>query len=162
MARNSVIWLPKIFNFTHASHKSMDFFESIRQGQLNEVKRQVASDPDLLTARDPRGFPSLALASYGGQVAITQFLLEAGADVNVRDAADNTALIGVSFKGYPEIASLLLAHGANTEAQNVSGATALIYAVTFGQIEIVRLLLAHGADPTRRDEAGHTAADHAS
>ncbi len=141
--------------------KSMDFFESIRQGKLDEVKQYVAADPDLLTGRDPRGFPPLVLASYSGQHAITRFLLEAGADVNVEDTARNTALIGVSFKGYPDIVALLLEHGADINVQNVNGATALIYAVTFGQIEVARRLLEHGADQSLRDQSGHTAADHA-
>ncbi|MEQ9443086.1 MAG: ankyrin repeat domain-containing protein [Cyclobacteriaceae bacterium] len=139
----------------------MDFFELIRNGELENIKQLVTADPGLLEARDARGFPPLVLASYHEQYDTTKYLLEAGADVNVQDAAGNTALMGICFKGYPTIAALLLEHGADVNKQNANGATALIYTATFGQNEIARMLLDHGADKTLQDQRGNTATDHA-
>ena len=138
----------------------MDLFDLIREGKLDEVKQRVAADPNVLAARDPRGFPPLVLATYNEQYETAKYLLEAGADVNAPDAGGNTALMGVCFKGYPNIATLLLDHGADVNQQSVNGATALIYTAMFGQAEIAKLLLEHGADRTIRDARGHTAADH--
>ena len=139
----------------------MDFFELIRWGELAEVKQMVEADPSLLRIADPKGYPPLILASYNEQYDMTQYFLEQGADVDAKDAASNTALMGVCFKGYKAIAALLLEHGADVNIQNLNGATALIYAATFGQTEIAKLLLEKGADKTLRDVRGNTAQTHA-
>ncbi|UWX56646.1 ankyrin repeat domain-containing protein [Maribacter litopenaei] len=91
------------------------------------------------------------MATYYNQLEITQFLLESGADINARDAAGNTALMGVCFKGFFEVAKILIENGAKIDVQNTMGATALIYSVMFNKFDIAKLLLDEGADKGIRD-----------
>jgi hypothetical protein len=139
----------------------MDFFNVIRQGELEILKASLKEDPALLETKDPRGFTPLILATYSGKQEIARYLIECGADVNARDAAGNTALMGICFKGETQLAHLLLAHGADVNLQNFNGATALIFAATFGHAEIARLLLDAGADKSVTDSRGNTAMSHA-
>lgn len=139
----------------------MEFFEHIRQGNAAAVKEMLEKDPALANEKDEKGFPAIVLATYYQQPAITEILLEHGADVDARDAVENTPLMGVSFKGDLELARMLLSHGANVNAQNATGATALIYAATFGHTELTRTLIENGADPSMKDRTGSTAYAHA-
>ena len=102
----------------------------------------------------------MIFATYLGHVDLVDLLLRHGADVNARDAAGNTALMGVCFKGHLEIARILIEHGTDVNAQNSMGATALIYAATYGHSEIVKVLLSHGAAISPKDKEGKTALDH--
>lgn len=70
-------------------------------------------------------------------------LIEAGADVNARDAEGNTPLILAAFYAGPQCVELLLGNGADPNAVNWSGVTALIRAAT--DYEKTRLLINAGA-----------------
>lgn len=142
-------------------YKIMEFFELIRTGNTEEIKRKLKEDPSLAEEKDPKGFSPLVLATYHGQTEITEILIHSGADINAQDAAGNTALMGVCFKGHPEIADLLIKKGADIDVQNHNGATALIYAVTFNQQKIVEMLVGKDADKSLKDLKGNTAYTHA-
>ena len=59
-----------------------------------------------------------------GAEAAVRILVEAGADVNVVNEADFTALHGAAFKGLNEVIEYLVAQGANIDAQDFRGRTA--------------------------------------
>ena len=135
----------------------MEFFEAIKTGNIARVESYLSDFPELLKTKDERGFPPIVLATYYEQPQVTELLLQKGAEPDARDAAGNTALMGICFKGNRQIAKMLLDHGANVNAQNNSGGTALIFAATFGQEKIVNLLLEHGANKNLKDDKGNTA-----
>jgi ankyrin repeat protein len=87
--------------------------------------------------------PALAAALRDGDVQAVIKLIEAGADVNARDAEGNTPLILASFYAGPRCVELLLEKGADLKAANRSGVTALIRAAT--NYEKTRLLIDAGA-----------------
>ena len=87
--------------------------------------------------------PALAAALRDGDLKVVTKLLEAGADVNARDAEGNTPLILASFYAAPRCVELLLEKGADPNAANRSGVTALIRAAT--DYEKTRLLIDAGA-----------------
>ncbi len=139
----------------------MDFFDLIRAGNLEEIKRQAGANHSLLTTPDSKGFSPLILACYVNQEEVVKYLLEEGVAVNGRDIMGNTALMGVAFKGNVSIAKLLLEYGADINLQNKKKETALIYAVSFAQTSMAKLLLEAGADKTLTAEDGNTASDYA-
>jgi len=138
-------------------NKKMDFFQLIKEGDLEKIKAVVAQDPALVHQKNERGFPPLVMASYSNHLDLTHFFLESGADINALDAVGNTALMGLCFKGYLEIVKLLLEKNADVNVRNIHGSTALIYAATFGHTEVVSALLAAGADKSFKDAKGNDA-----
>ncbi len=94
-------------------------------------------------------------ASRGDRQRVVE-LLEAGAEVNARDARGKTALITVAYFGHKDIAKVLIAKGADVNAKDTRGETPLIGAAMSGRKEIVELLIAKGADVNARDRHGRT------
>jgi ankyrin repeat protein len=96
-------------------------------------------------------------AARNGDTEVAKALIEARADMNARDCAQNgwTPLIHAIHKNNNEMARLLIERGADvnakagkcTEKLVEEGASALLYAAGEDNTEIVRALLAKGADP---------------
>ena len=132
-----------------------------RTGDLATLKQAGSQSPQLLGARDARGFTPLIMATYTGNEAVMNTLIELGVDVNDRDGSGNTALMGIAFKGNLALAGKLIELGAELDLQNGNGSTALMFAVTYGQNEMAQLLIDSGADKGLRDFHGKDALTHA-
>ncbi len=92
----------------------------------------------------------------------TNFLLQKGANPNLRDKQGTTPLMLATQLRFVEGARILLAKKANVNQTNNRGETALIRAVQLRDSEMTRLLLKNGADPDRTDTlAGLSARDYA-
>lgn len=74
-------------------------------------------------------------------------LLEEGADPNVRDEHDDSALMLASKFGEKDLVRTLLDKGASIDAQDKDGWSALILASWRNHREVVRMLLEAGAKP---------------
>src|SRR4051794_37252453 len=99
--------------------------------------------------------PALAAALRDADAQAVGKLIEAGADVNARDAEGNTPLILAAFYAGPRCVELLLEKGADPNAANRSGVTALIRAAT--DYEKARLLIDAGAKVgSRTADLGNT------
>ena len=85
---------------------------------------------------------------------MTRMLLDAGADVNVRDKQGNTALMYAGWNEY--VAGELLLAGSDIDARNDLGETALMRC---GSPDVAWLLLANHADASVRNADGETALD---
>lgn len=137
------------------------FFDACRFGKNDVILNLLTEEPNLVNARDAKGFTPLIIAVYNHQPDTARLLIEKGADVNAQDAAGNTALMGMAFKGYTELAELLIQSGAEVNLRNGNGAPALTFAATFGRIDVAELLLKNGALVNIPDARGKTALDHA-
>lgn len=90
------------------------------------------------------------------------FLLQKGANPNIRDKSGTTPLMLATQLRFVDGLRLLLAKKANVNQSNNQGETALIRAVQLRDTEMVRVLLQKGADPDRVDTlAGLSARDYA-
>lgn len=85
--------------------------------------------------------------------------LDAGADVNARDADGTTALSHHAFNGSTEIVKLLIDRDAEVDAQDGRGYTALRNAVEMKHADTVKALLDSGADPRIRSFIGDSPLD---
>lgn len=95
-----------------------------------------------------------------GDIEAVRRLIEAGADLNVREPSGGSSpLITAATFGQTEAARALIEAGADLDQQNNDGSTALITAAFFGRTEIVEALLAAGADRDIRNGTGSTALD---
>lgn len=90
------------------------------------------------------------------------FLLQKGANPNIRDKQGLTPLIMATQLRFIEGVKVLLAKNAKVDETNNQGETALIRAVQLRDSEMVRVLLSKGADPDLPDTlAGLSARDYA-
>jgi ankyrin repeat protein len=89
-----------------------------------------------------------SVSSQEGKVVdIVRRLVEYGADPNIRDYDDSTALHQASFHGSLEAARLLLSYGAKLDGKDSRGRTPFHVAASNGHDDITKLLLEHGAVP---------------
>jgi uncharacterized protein len=86
-----------------------------------------------------------ALISTGRLDQVRQ-VVEAGGDINGRDAADSTPLVMAILAGNAQITRFLLSRRADVNARcGQNGSTALSYAVLAGRADLVAILLGAGA-----------------
>lgn len=87
-------------------------------------------------------------------------LLQAGADVNVKNNQDRTPLILTVLKYKdPNLVTNLIDRGADINCIDVEGKTAAMYAIERNKFDIFKVLKEAGADFTIRDHEGETCFD---
>jgi ankyrin repeat protein len=117
--------------------------QAAEDGDLEEVQRLVQQDRQLLGAVWDLKTP-LTAAAARGRVEVVRYLLDEGADINLRPAGFcSAAFHRACDQGRVEVVALLLARGADTGPSD-NGLTPLMAASFGGQTDIVELLLAHG------------------
>ena len=128
-------------------------------GSLDFVKLliKLGADPNVRVNNMVGNGALIASTNY----EITDYLLNHGADVNIRDNYGGTPLMCCSLvAGRADIAELLLQHGADVNIQNEDGTTALMFSCVEVFIDIVKLVLQYDADVNIRDNFGMTALMH--
>jgi ankyrin repeat protein len=117
--------------------------QAAERGDLEEVRRLVQQDRQLLNARCYWDTPLTGAAKWG-RVEVVRYLLDEGADINLRSGSlARSALEWSCANGHVEVAALLLERCADTTPSR-SGWTLLLSASCGGHVGVVELLLAHG------------------
>jgi ankyrin repeat protein len=143
----SAICLTILFTATYL--KAGEIHDAVDAGDLNKVKALLETDPNLLESKDNDGSTPLHIACLQNQVAVANFLIDKGANVNARDNWNHTPLHnanGVFGQDY-ELIKRLIAKGTDVNAQGNRGETPLEWsAADRGNVEVTRLLIDNGAD----------------
>jgi len=127
-----------------------------------EAMKLLKDKPNLVNARNAEGKTALIAAIENRNYDWTAYLLQNGADPDLRSAGSETPLIAAARAGFSDAVEWLLSVGAKVDDANRQGETALIIAVQNRHVPIVRVLVARGADPDRADSAaGYSARDYA-
>lgn len=92
------------------------------------------------------GETAIAAACENGNQAISQALIDAGANIKLASYDGETPLHRAAHEDHLDLVILLLENGADIDAINKSSATALHYAAHSGHAGITELLLQHGAN----------------
>ena len=138
------------------------FVKAIRDGNGPEALKLLQEKPSLVNARDLNGKTALIAAIENRDSDWAGFLLQQGADPNLKLSSGETPLIAASRLGLDQVAGWLVGLGARVNEPNRKGETPLIVAVQTRQVPLVKLLLELGADPDRPDSvAGYSARDYA-
>jgi len=108
-----------------------------RSPQASETTREPAKAPVVKLTETER---ALLIASFRGDKAMVKDLLDAGANVNVKDEAGRTPLTEAAWNGHTETIKLLLERGADPNIKKNDGQTALSLALARGQKDAVEVL----------------------
>jgi hypothetical protein len=92
-------------------------------------------------------------AAFRGNLAVMRHLLQQGADIEARDAAGDSPLVGAAWGGRDDVLHELLERGASLAK---SGGEALSRAANSGNASIVQLLAGRGVPIDVRDGNGWT------
>jgi len=136
------------------------FVEAAQNGDLNEVKRLLSINPEIINEFDGEHDTAImkACRNCNGKDVVA-FLLENGANINdkeYRDLIDQTPLIIAAFNGCTDIVRMLLDAGSDIGHRNDQGENALITASQEGNTDVVKVLLDAGADKNQTNADGET------
>ncbi|XP_048249327.1 poly [ADP-ribose] polymerase tankyrase-1-like isoform X1 [Haliotis rufescens] len=135
--------------------------EAAKAGDMEMVKKLVATNPHAVNCRDVDGRHSTPLHFAAGynRVSVVEYLLQQGADVHAKDKGGLVPLHNACSYGHFEVTELLIKHGACVNVADLWKFTPLHEAASKGKFEICKLLLKHGADPNKKNRDGHTPLD---
>ena len=133
-----------------------EFHEAAKRDQVDKLRKLLSKDENWLEKGDKYRRTPLHSASRYGAFEAARFLLDRGADMNVKDESRNTPLHLASIFRHDEIVDLLIQHKADVNILNVQGQAPLHLASLYGNPESIKLLLEGGAKINIRDADGNT------
>ncbi|MGN6278447.1 MAG: ankyrin repeat domain-containing protein [Sphingomonas sp.] len=167
--RLSVLLLPLLLAANPAAAQmgktdAYKFMEAVKNAKGQEVTDMLATPGNsLVNTQEPNtGDSALMIVVRRGDTTYTRFLLQQGANPNLRNKQGDTAtMIAVTGNEEPCL-QILIDDKANVNVANDRGETPLIRAVQLRNIQMVQELLKGGADPDQTDHlAGLSAREYA-
>ncbi|WP_202081165.1 ankyrin repeat domain-containing protein [Caldalkalibacillus salinus] len=164
-----------------STYQALALFQSIKDNELSEVKKQIESDPSLLKATDLDGVSIVMTAVYYGATDILEYIMSKGHELTIFEAAaagrqdrvqalleqDQSIVASYSpdgwtplhlacFFGHYEVAEFLIQHGAPVDirTKNEMDNLPIQTASSNKNLEIVALLLQNGADANAKQHHG--------
>lgn len=134
-----------------------NYADSIIQGNIEAVRLFLSAGMSPDEKND--GLPPLLEASRRGHSEVALALIEAGADVNARDAYGVTAMMFAAICGSTEVIDRLTEAGADVNAQDLGGRSVLLEALTTENdipVSTIQSLVEAGAAPNIRISGGVT------
>jgi uncharacterized protein len=146
--------------------ESYNFLKAVKErdgAKVTEFLNKPGSGAVIVNTRDgSTGETALHIVAAGRDSLWLGFMLQRGANPDMRDGKGNTALMIATQLGWTDGMRILLAKRASVDLTNSSGETPLIRAVQNRDLASVRVLLAAGANPNKVDNAaGLSARDYA-
>lgn len=136
-----------------------ELFEAVMAADFDGVKNAVAKGADI-NALNLEGDSVLHSTAVGdddkNSQEICKYLIERGADINIRNKAEGMTPLHWAVDNNPHICDILLAAGADVNAKDNGGYTALYFAAFDGNLKTTKVLLKYKADPNLSSEDGFT------
>jgi ankyrin repeat protein len=144
--------------------ESYKFLSAVRDAKGNDVIAMLDKPgSNIINTREvTSGDGALHIVVKRGDSTYLRFLLQKGADPNLRDGKGNTPMLLAVQGGQADMIPILSAAKANPNLANQTGITPLILATQNRSIDMVRLLIAAKADPDQQDrQTGQSAREYA-
>jgi ankyrin repeat protein len=147
---------PGLADFLADKTVAINIFEAAATGRTTYLIRLLARKPALVNAVAEDGFQPLGLACFFGHLEAADYLLKAGASVNVpsNNELHVTPLQSAVAGGHTSIVRMLLKNGAQPNVYERGGLTPLHTAAANGDAESIQLLILAGADLHMRNNDG--------
>ena len=101
------------------------FFRAVKNGELDTVRKLLAAEPGLVSARDAEESTPLHYAAWKGHAEVVAALLDAGADMQAHNRNDHwgtTPLHAAAHGNNRAAAMVLIERGADVNAVRAGGA----------------------------------------
>jgi len=136
--------------------QAVRIMDALRQGNDQLFLKQVRQYPKAVNRKGAGGFTPLMYAALYGTASSVRLLLERGADPNLRNDVNATALLYALDS--PEKTRLLLERGADANARSDEDLVPLMAAIGIrpASTTVVAMLLEHGAKASYADAVGRT------
>ncbi len=112
---------------------------AVVSGDIETIKNRVNTRN--VNEKDERGWTLLMFSSCFGRLEIVRYLIEIGADVNVRNSHNDTPLILAAGNGHYFVIKELVEKKAKLNLLNNAGRNAFIAGVISGNFEIAKFIL---------------------
>ena len=129
---------------------STQLMEMTRAGDIERVL-QLLHGGCAADAVDHELRSCLHLAATTGSTSVVKALLEAGANINIKDRQGRTPLADCIREGHRELALMLIEAGGGLEYDEATAAGELCELARCGDVEKMRLILDGKSDPNAAD-----------
>lgn len=135
------------------------FLEAVKDREGDKATDMLSKPgTQLVNTRDiTSGDTGLHIVVARSDALWIRFLLQRGADPNIRNKKGITPLQLATSLSFTDGVEALIKGGANVNVSDQTGETPLIAAVHARNVPLVRLLLDKGADPDHNDNSGRSA-----
>uniref|UniRef100_U3F977 Arf-GAP with coiled-coil, ANK repeat and PH domain-containing protein n=1 Tax=Micrurus fulvius TaxID=8637 RepID=U3F977_MICFL len=133
----------------------LQLYQAAFQKSLPHMAEALAQGADVnWSNREKNGFTPLIQAVRGGSLVTCEFLLQNGANVNLRDAQGRGPLHHATILGHTGQVCLFLKRGANQHARDEDGKDPLSVAIEAANADIVTLLRLARMNEEMRESEG--------
>ncbi|AKM11398.1 ankyrin [Croceicoccus naphthovorans] len=139
------------------------FLEAVKKREGDEVTKALSEPGSTIinTRNISTGESALHIVVERRDLVWVKFLLQKGANPNIRDNKGVTPLELAASLRFIEAIEALAEAGADVDETNSTGETALMLATHIRDGEMAKVLLEHGANPDKTDNSGRTAREYA-
>lgn len=125
------------------------------QGNTGRVREMLLKHPDKVDVRN-EGRTALQVASHLGHLEVVKVLLQANANIDLKDDEGDSALHYAAYGNQAAVVRVLLAKGADAELLNNAKCSALYIAVNKGFMDVVQVLCIPNSAINMQDLHGDT------
>ncbi len=121
----------------------VDIFTLCLMGKVDEIKKRLTQNPELLNTTTKNGD---TLLHHAGNIPTARLLLDNGLKPGVTDAEGFMPIHAATIRNQVEIAEFLIKHGADVNAKSRHDLTPLHLAATLGLYDMANMLIQKGAN----------------